>query len=329
MQEIRLTELFAIAYDGHVLLYSDIVPMHKRRLLVALLVVLLLGGVVLGVYLVQQQQSLNQHAANTTTTDAVATVDNQPITLSDLRTIAKRQYKESAIDATVLQKTLDDLLTDRLLQNEAKKRGLNVSQGEITGQAQLISASDSASFAQGVLDEAQEQALKDKITRAVATTREAYTIGFWVPPSNYDVQMTSEERQIAVKQRAIRDQVLTDIRQQLTAGDEPLQVAQAILKTYPILAPILSVNGYILEKNPPEELLTNPILYDLQTSRSKNPFFATLFAMQTGDIQKIISSSNGGGFVVKVTAATTGQYNSFQDWLNASKKNRTHIIKKP
>lgn len=303
--------------------------MSKKYILAAVVALLLLGGAVLGVYLSQQQQSLNQHAANTASVDAVATVDNQPITLSDLRTIAKRQYKESAIDSTVLQKTLDDLLTDRLLQNEAKKRGLAVSKGEVTGQAQLISASDSASFPQGVMDEAQEQALKDKITRAVATTREAYTVGFWVPPANYDVQMTAQERQTAVKQRAIRDQVLNDIEHQLTAGTEPLQVAQAIMKTYPILAPILSVNGYILEKNPPEELLTQPILYDLQQDRSKNPFFSTLFSMQTGDIKQVISPSSGGGFVIKVTAATTGQYDSFEDWLNASKKNRTHIIKKP
>lgn len=303
--------------------------MPKKYLFAGLLAIVLLAGVALGVFLTRQQQSINQHAANTATTDAVATVDNQPITLSDLRTIAKRQYKDSAIDSSVLKDTLDDLLIQRLLQNEAKKRGIVVSQSEVTGQAQLISASDSASLPQGVMDAAQEQTLKDKITRAVATTRDAYTIGFWVPPANYNAPMTAQDKQTAAKQRGIRDQVLNDIQQQLTEGTEPLQIAQTIMQTYPILSPILSVNGYLLEKNPPEELLTQPVLYDLQQSRSKNPFFATLFTMQAGDIKQVISPSNGGGFVIKVTAATTGQYNSFQDWLTANKQNRTHIIKAP
>lgn len=303
--------------------------MRQKRLLIILLVVILLAGSALGVYLTQQQQSLNQHAANTATADTIATVDNQPITLSDLRTIAKRQYKDSAIDTAALQQTLNDVLVQRLLQNEAKKRGITVSQNEVTGQAALISASDSASFPQGVMDAAQEQTLTDKITRAVATTRDAYSIGFWVPPATYNAPMTAQEQQTAAKQRAIRDEVLNAIQQQLTAGTEPLQVAKNILQTYPILSPILSVNGYLLDKNPPEELLTQPVLYDLQPSRSKNPFFATLFSMQPGDIKQVIGPSNGGGFVLKVTAATTGQYNSFADWLKANKQNRTHVIKTP
>lgn len=303
--------------------------MYKKIFLILVFVLLPAIGIVAGVFLTQQPQDIRQHAADTAATDALATVDNQPVTLSQLRALARRQYAEGAITQDVLQQMLDTVLEQRLLVNEAKKRGITVSQDAVSDIAQSINASGSANQPASVMDQAEYTALKEAITRAVATTRDAYTVGFWLPPENYGAPLTAQQQRTITQQREIRDKVLTQIQQQLSQGKQPLQVAESISNTYPILKPVLSVNGFILEKDPPETLLTKPVLYDYQQNRANNPFFATLFTMKEGEIKQIISKENSGGFVVKVTNATTGQYNSYADWLAASKQNRTHIIHKP
>lgn len=298
----------------------------NKKLIFSLLVVLLLViGVFLAVFLSQQNQDIQQHAS--TDASLVATVDNAPVTEKDVTAATREQYNDKAINKETLSNTLDNVIEDKLIASEAKKKGIAVSDQEVAERAKSLGGT--ASGQASIKNQARAEILKEKVSQTVTKTRQVESVGFWLPPANYGAPLTASEAQTVASQRAQKTTVLNEIKQKFDANEEPLTIAQEIQKKYPLFAPIIAVNGYIVSKTPDTTVMTQPKLYTYQDAFKTNTFLSQIFTMNDGEVKTLLTEANAGGVVVKIINSSNGTYSSFDDWLEKSKASRTKIIKQP
>jgi hypothetical protein len=321
-----LTHFTKSAYDGGRLSLAKTSIIVKKKVFIPLIIVLLLLiAVPVGVYLAQHNQDIQQHAS--TDASLVATVDNTPVTEQDVKAATREQYNDKAITQQTLQDTLDNVVEDKLIALEAKKRGITVSDQEVTQRASQLGGS--ASGQMSIISQARSDLLKEKVSQAVTKTREVQSVGFWLPPDNYGAPLTDQERATIASQKAQKTTVLSEIKTKLDANEDPLTVAQEIQKKYPLFASIIAVNGYVVDKTPDTSVMTTPKLYTYSDDFKTNTYLSQIFAMSNGQVQIVLTDANAGGVVVKVTNSSDGQYASFDDWLAKNKASRTKIVKQP
>lgn len=276
-------------------------------------------------YLSQQEQDPRQQAATPNyPAGTVAAVHGQAITKDYLRRKALEQYKADAITDEVLKIILDKEIERLLLEKEAAKQGIITSDSDVTEHVRRLFNQDELTPA--LLEQGEYQLLKETVSKSVSKTREAFTIGFWLPPEEYDVPVSSAKQREVASQRQVASQVVAKAKQRLAQNEEPLQIARDLLQEYPVLEPILAVNGYLLATTENEELLTNPILYTYSDTNNKNPFFPVLFSLKPGQVKEVTTPSSSGALVIKVTAATDGNSASYEAWLAGQKQNSVQII---
>jgi hypothetical protein len=298
----------------------------NKKLIFSLLIVLLLViGVFLAVFLSQQNQDIQQHAS--TDASLVATVDNLPVTEKDVTTATREQYNDKAINQETLSDTLDNVIENKLIASEAKKKGINVSDQEVAERAKALGGNSSGQSS--IQNQARAEILEEKVSQTVTKTREVESVGFWLPPVNYGGALTATEAQTIASQKAQKIVVLAEIKQKFEANEEPLTIAQDIQKKYPIFAQIIAVNGFIVSKTPDTAVMTQPKLYTYEDAFKTNTFLSQVFSMRDGEVKTILTDANAGGMVVKITNSSNGAYASFDDWLAKSKSSRTKIIKQP
>ena len=282
-------------------------------------------GVFVGVFLSQQNQDIQQHAS--TDTSLVATVDNAPVTEQEIKTATREQYNDKAINQETLSDTLDTVIENKLIASEAKKKGISVSEQEVAERAKVLGGT--ASGQASIKNQARAEILKEKVSQVVTKTRQVESVGFWLPPANYGAPLTAAEAQTVASQKAQKTAVLTEIKQKFDANKDPLAIAQEMQKKYPLFAPIIAVNGYVVSKTPDTTLMTQPKLYTYQDDFKTNTYLSQIFTMNDGEVNTVLTDANAGGVVVKIINSSNGQYASFEDWLDKNKSSRTRIVKQP
>lgn len=293
---------------------------NKKRFFSLLIILLLVLSIPIVVFLSQQQQDIRQQAA--ANPNEIATIDGQSITQEMLVQETGDLYKTTTTDSEAIKTAFNDLVEQRLLDREAQQQSLAPTESELMQQLRRDGLSD---YAQNttIRETARIAVLKRKIEKKYTKTREAFTVGFWLPPADYNVALTPEQTILVTKQRQDTQAALTLIQTRLQQGDEPIIVARAVLAQFPSLNSVLAVNGYILDKTPEEIQLTEPLLYSYQGGRANLAFFKTLFEMQPNQVQTVIDkTSSDGGTVIKIITSTNGPFDTYTDWLRDAKAKR-------
>lgn len=299
---------------------------HHKVLTSIFLILLLLVGVLSAVFLSQQQQDTRQRAATPTIPPGtVALVRGEAITKDFLRQKALEQYKPEAITDEVLAIMLENEIEKRLVEQQAQKEQINMSDAASVEQANLLYPNEET-LTPAMLAQGRQLLLKDAVSKRLSRTREAYTIGFWIPPDKYGGPLTPSQQQTILAQRRVVPQFISEVKQRLEAGEAALVIAQDMLKKYPVLQPILAVNGYLLDRTENTELLTTPVLYTYSDQNASTPLFATLFSLQKGQIKEAQSPTSTGALIIKVVSASDGQFENYKAWLETQKQQAVRII---
>ena len=211
---------------------------------------------------------------------------------------------------------------EKLLQQSAKDLGVGISSTDIREEMneQGIVTIDSESPLKKEID---TDILREKISRKVAKTRDAFTVGFWIPPTSYDVPLTPEQRTLIEQQRKDATPALTIIEERMRRGDNPLAIARDVSQQFPSLQSIMAVNGYIIATTQNQSLLQQPMLYEFENSRANVAYFKKLFETSSNQVTVVKETgTNDGGSVIRVVGATNGSYNNYKEWLNDQKAKR-------
>lgn len=250
----------------------------------------------------------------------VAMIGDHPVYLEDLQKVAAEQYLPTAIDEEALNIALETLSERYILDQEAKKLNITVSDAEVREKL-------SQGYAQGeTIPEAVKismryELLKDKITRQAVASRQAYTIDFYIASyaEEQEGDFSEEEKILFAKQREEGAQALPEIEGRLKVGESPVTIAKSIYNKYPSLQPILSVNGYILRSTPDETILTEPKIYEEEPENESLPLFRDISLMQQDEIKRVIANDGSGGYVIQVKGVTQGAAKTYEEWLNEKK----------
>ncbi len=295
---------------------------HNKKIISIILVALILLTIPLTLYLTQQEQDIRQEAARPTLQNGLVQVGGNVITKNDLQEKIDKVYRGNPTDQTSLQPLLDELVEEELLRQAASTLNLSVNGQDVREKMNEkgIASIDSEST---LSNEVNSDVLKEKISKKVAKTREAFTVGFWIPPKNYDVPLTQEQKELIQKQREEAGPALTIIEERMKKGDNPVDIARGINQQFPSLQPIIAVNGYILATTQNQSLFQQPILYEFEKNRANVAYFKKLFeASQNQVIVVKDTGTNDGGSVIRVVSATNGSYNNYKEWLNDQKAKR-------
>lgn len=277
------------------------------------------------VYLSQQEQDPRQEASVAETPPGtVAVVHGEVITKEYLQRKAREQYVPEAITKEVLAIMLENEIEKRLLERQARDEGLNISDSATIEHTRLLYPDEELTPA--MLEQGRQVLLKEDVSKNMSKTREAYTIGFWLPPEGYQEPVTEEQRRAVSAQRQVVPQFVTEVKKRLETNEDPLSIAKDMLRKYPVLEPILAVNGYLLSTTTNEGLLTVPAVYTYKDTTAQTPFFSVLFSMQPGQVREVTSSTSDGGLVIKVLSATDGPFDNYQEWLQTQKQQYVRLI---
>lgn len=296
--------------------------LQKKKIISIGLLLLLLLAIPLTIFITQQEQDIRQEAARPNIQQGLAQVGSTVITQEELQKKVAKIYQSNTTDQKALQPLLDELIEEKLLQQASQELGISVNTSDVQAEMneQGIASIDSDSPLKTEID---AEILREKITRKVAKTRDAFTVGFWIPPENYDVPLTPEQRALVEQQRRDAEPALLMIEERMRRGDNPLTIARETSLQYPSLQSIMAVNGYILSRTPNESLLQQSVLYEYETERANVAYFKQLF--ETGVNQVTVVKETGtsdGGSVIKVVGVTEGRYNNYQEWLKEQKNAR-------
>ncbi len=293
----------------------------NRKIVLSAIVLIMVITIPLTVFVARQPQSTQSGAAQELTPDTVIAVFNgQNILEKDLETVALEQYDGGSIDREVLKDSLDILIERKILEQEKSSKGIAVTDEEVAAKVE-------EEFDQ---NQAVYEVLKDKITKTQTKNWQVYTIGFWVPAGNDLDNLTNQEKDTRKKRLDDGLKALDVAQNQFSSQKTVLSIAKDLAKKYPSLTEILGVNGYLLQDadNDNEEDYTNPRIYTFEKSNKGQPFFDDLYSMKNaGQIKKVLNSSNSGGNVIKlVKANTNAQFDNYEDWLSAKKKNIVTVV---
>ncbi len=274
---------------------------NKKRFAIGIIILLIFLFAAFGLYSLTRKQ--------VPADILLATVGNEKIYKSTVEKVAEEQYVPSAIDNVVLKRFLDVTIERLILNNEAKKLEIVVSDSEISNYLNENKLSEKAKLI------AKYTLLKEKIITSQIKNVEAYTVGFWIPPYSYPQEPEFD------LQRKEGESALSEIEQKLKAGETASAAASAAYLKYPRLQNILAVNGYLLKTVTEQSLITTPKEYVFSSENAGQIFYDTLFSLRNiGEVRKIQGEDGSGGSVIKLVAINSGMDLGYEDWLNEKKK---------
>lgn len=234
----------------------------------------------------------------------LATVLEEELYKSDVEKIAKEQYLPSAIDDDVVKLFLDIAVEREILDLEAKRLGIEIPPTESKQQYYDM--------------------LKKKIIAANVESVDAYVISFWVPPpADYPQKPEYDELRQAGKT------ALDEAEEKLRNKENPLLVAQILYSKYPVLQPILALNGYLLKSQISEPVFTTPRTYIYDKRNAGQEFYDTLFSLKSGELKKSIWSDGSGGVVIQVINVNSKNGLDYEQWLVGKKKELVNYNTQP
>ncbi len=225
----------------------------------------------------------------------LATVAGEKLYKGTVEEIAKEQYLPSAIDSTVTKLFLDIAVEREILDSEAKRLGIVIPPAESKQQ--------------------YYDTLKKKITAVSIESVSAYEISFWVPPPA-DYPQTPEYEEI----RQTGKIALDEAEEKLKNKEDPLLVTQILYSRYPILQPILALNGYLIKSKVDDSVFGEPRTYVYDKRNEGQEFYDTLFSLQKGELKKSIWTDGSGGAVIQVISVNSGSGLDYEQWLAGKKK---------
>ncbi len=274
----------------------------KKFLILGALIILILF--LAGFFLLKNIQPSTSTTAQFENT-LLVTVGDQKIYKSDVIKAAGEEYAPSAITTDIQKKYLAILIERTILDQETKKLGITVTETEI---AQAISNSSTKNT--GLKAIIKYQLLKKQLIQKQITSIQAYLIGYWIPPLNY------QQVPLFAQQRTIGKTALQEGKILLQNGNTPLNVVKNLYQKYPLLEKIWSINGYFVNKLTDDSLAQTPRTLTLgQTDIDKS-----LFALKTGDITILDGPNGAGASLVQVVAVNTGEFTTYENWLENRKK---------
>lgn len=290
-----------MAQEIELVLYMQaVLQLLNTKAFKLLLIILLLCGIIAGVlYIIK----LNKKPQKVGTLDNIllAQVGDKKFYTSDIKALAQEQYIESAITTKVINIFLRNAVEEEILKQEFQKEGLTIPQS-----SSRMSKINS---------------MRDQVTSSLISSREAFVIGWWLPPYNYPGRPTEEEKKLLEQQRKDTPIALKDIENDLKKGVIPLDAAQNAHKKYPSVAGILAVNGYILDQEKNTSIFTKPRLYTKDKEEFENtPIYTAIFNQKVNDIRTVISLDGAGGSVVVVKSSSEGSYKNYNQWYETMKK---------
>lgn len=256
----------------------------------------------------------------------LAMVGNKEIKRSDVQTAAKEQYLDSAIDNKVLQIFLDNLIEREIMDQEALKLGISISNAEAVKKARELQSS--VNINETMVKNAKYELLKDKIIKGFINSRTVFVVSYWTPSSEIaEKELTEEEKQQALIRREQGERALSEIESLINQDTEPYEAVKIVSQKteYKEVSEILSVNGALISKLGDVELLKNPKIYTDGDKAALGEFYDKIFAMREGEVKTFFDAEKSTGRVVKVVKVSDGFNGSYAEWLNLK---RTELVKK-
>lgn len=309
---------------------KSIISLKIKNILVFVGVVisfLLILGVVL---FVRSRQSSDKNTQDTSTKErilpndqVVATVGSEKILSQDLLDFASVYLAESVLKKEDLPTYLDILVERKILDIEAKEKNITIDQAKLTeGLDEGLKASAPSLYQRDKMDK-YYTALKNDVTASFTSSFLLHTVGFWIPaPTDPDVVDVPDHE----TKRADGLKAMQEIESKIKAGEHPYDAAVAVLASYPSLENILAYNGGIIKSIDKESVDREPKEFALSVLKMTRPYiYDGVLQMKSGEIKTLIDPSQRGMNVVYLTSSKTGQYNSYDDFLEKKSK---ELVKK-
>src|SRR5258708_495062 len=183
----------------------------KKNLYIAIAAVIFVCLAGLAYY----SKNINNQLSNKPPDVLLASVGDHKIYLNEVKKETFNDYGRDATDKKSLQQGLDTLIEHSILDNQALKLNLSVSDTEVQ-QKIAESASPSAIMkTDSYKTTLRYRILKDKIISQILKTRTAYTIDFWIPPLNYPDPLTPAEKTKYDTMRQIGKTALAEVQQRI------------------------------------------------------------------------------------------------------------------
>jgi hypothetical protein len=252
----------------------------------------------------------------------IAEFNGEKIYYKDLVTVAKEQYSGDAIDSQAIKDALDIFSERKTLDIERTDKGIEVTDDEIKQKQE----------ADGITStQAYYAILKEKTTKIEAKNWEVFVIGFWVPPSNQQQDLTAEEKQTVKTQLEEGLKALDEAEALLKTDKTAVDIATELTTKYQSLGKVLGVNGYIVTQAKESGDLTeleNPKVYTFEPGNAGQPFYDTVYSLKTpGEVKKAISDEESGGNVIKlINSNGNTSFDSYDQWLASRKKSLLKIV---
>ena len=282
------------------------------------------GGVIILLFIISlflPNQTPSKAKPQQNNNPLVALIGDHPVYAAEVKAVASEQYLPTAINQTVLNGAFNTLAERYILDKEATKLGITVSDKEILDYLKSEGYDPAQGLPKSIQGSTKYAILINKISVRILESREAFSFGFYT--SSYaDEQQgyTAEEKALIERQRAQSPQALSEIVQKLQTGEKPLTIAHEIYDKYPDLQPLFSLNGYVLQSTTDVSFLEKPKVYDDLEKNINQPFYQSIFSMSLNQIKQVNSPDGSGGYVIQLKKINSGISQSYGDWLNAQKK---------
>jgi flagellar basal body-associated protein FliL len=291
----------------------------KKLLPIVLIVIAVLVCIGIGIYLFANSNKKVEQTSAEKADPLLVTVGKYEIRESTLWTQARLEYVQEAIDKTVLQKYLDSQIERRILDLEAEKNSIEVSDTEVQSR---LGNNDS----QAVKNTIYYDLIKNKIMATQTHNVEAFVIGFYIASYEYP-----QKPEYAV-QRSDGTEALEEIETRMSAGESPLEITKSIYEKYPSLKDILALNSLLYKSPTNEENYLNPKLIQVNTMDPTGPsfdpvYFSVVSTIQKGEVRKGERTAEGsGGFVMKAVEVNKEGFPTYEEFLSAKKKEYVTVV---
>lgn len=293
--------------------YSKRRPNLKKLIIAGVILLVVIVGIV--IYAVFNSQNSAERIAqerHAAPDPLMAKVGDVEIYENDVVIAAQEQYNADAVTPEVMNTFLNLLIERAILDIEAEKLGITVSENEI-----LVASGNSTE--EVVRKQHRYSILEEKIMAAQVESIQAYMIGFWVRPVNDPHQMP-----IYAEQRRDGLLALTEAEARLRANEVPYDIAKSLYDKYPSLQPIWALNGYLMNSTEEEHLYTQPRIYtfdeDELAALKDDEVYNAMRTMNVDDVKRVMRSFGSGGVVMKVVDKTNGEFSDYNEFMTARKK---------
>lgn len=272
-------------------------------------VLILVIGVLSLVVVSRNSNKLGNNQSSQTSDPLLATVGNQKIYKSTVEKAASEQYDPNSLTNKVIKEYLQIVVERAILGIEADKQGITVTDTDIADYKLKYPAIRNQNTIRFNI-------IKEKLIAKDVNYVDAYTVGYAIPPLGDGYIQTPEN----IERRALENTVGDELVQRINGGEEPIVVAQSIYDQYPILQPVLGVNGYILQTSTDTKELEDPRRFVYDPRNKGFPLYEALFNQTPGPAKKYIWEDGSGLSVIQVISAHKSSVETYKQWIDTKKK---------